>query len=196
MKLVKTKKPVMASWIRELGHRLDAPPFLSGAIEARKAIESLPVRRDRLCEATRNGIQGVFHAGRLKRVWAADPVHGIPFLSGSDILQADFSNLPLFSRIAANTFPKLFIEEGWTLISRSATIGRLAYVRSDMAKCVCSEDVLRVVPDTNKIPPGFLYAFLSSKFGLPIITSGTYGSIIQHLEPEHITNLPVPRLGK
>lgn len=28
-----------------------------------------------------------------------------------------------------------------------------------------------------------------------MVTSGTYGAIIQHIEPEHIANLPVPRFG-
>lgn len=30
---------------------------------------------------------------------------------------------------------------------------------------------------------------------MPLVVSGTYGSIIQGLEPEHIADLPVPRLG-
>src|SRR5690606_2189683 len=38
-------------------------------------------------------------------------------------------------------------------------------------------------------------AYLGTKFGLPIVVSGTYGSIITHLEPHHIADLPVPRLG-
>jgi type I restriction enzyme S subunit len=54
---------------------------------------------------------------------------------------------------------------------------------------------MKVVPDEAKVPPGYLYAFLSSKFGVPLVTSGTYGSIIQSIEPEHIAGLPVPRLG-
>jgi type I restriction enzyme S subunit len=64
-----------------------------------------------------------------------------------------------------------------------------------MAGLACSEHVLRVVPDESKIPAGFLYAFLSSKFGVPLVVSGTYGAIIQHIEPHHIADLPIPRLG-
>jgi type I restriction enzyme S subunit len=60
----------------------------------------------------------------------------------------------------------------------------------------CTEDVLRVIPDNKKIRPGFLYAYLGSKFGVPLIAGGTYGAIIQHIEPEHIADLPVPRLGE
>ena len=71
----------------------------------------------------------------------------------------------------------------------------MAYVRPDMAGMACTEHVMRVVPNRTKIPPGYLYAYLSSKFGVPLVVSGTYGAIIQHIEPHHIADLPVPRLG-
>jgi len=58
-----------------------------------------------------------------------------------------------------------------------------------------SQDVLKVVPVPDRIPPGYLYAFLSSRYGVPLVVSGTYGAIIQHIEPEHIADLPVPRFG-
>ena len=70
----------------------------------------------------------------------------------------------------------------------------MAYARSDMEGMWSSQHVLKVVPDRSKILPGYLYAYLSSKFGVPMITSGTYGAIIQHIEPHHIAQLPVPRL--
>ena len=44
-------------------------------------------------------------------------------------------------------------------------------------------------------PQGIFNAFLSSRFGVPLVVSGTYGAIIQHIEPHHISDLPVPRLG-
>jgi type I restriction enzyme S subunit len=69
-------------------------------------------------------------------------------------------------------------------------------VRPDMDGLACSEDVLRVVPNANKISAGFLYGYLSSKFGVPIVTAGTYGAVIQHIEPHQIAELPVPRLGE
>jgi type I restriction enzyme S subunit len=48
----------------------------------------------------------------------------------------------------------------------------------------------------DQILPGYLYAFLSSeRFGVPMVTGGTYGAIVQHIEPHHIADLPVPRLG-
>jgi type I restriction enzyme S subunit len=54
---------------------------------------------------------------------------------------------------------------------------------------------MKVCPDEAKIPSGYLYAYLSGKFGVPLVVGGTYGAIIQHIEPRHIADLPVPRLG-
>lgn len=58
-----------------------------------------------------------------------------------------------------------------------------------------SQDILKVVPDKAIVPPGFLFAFLSSKYGIPQVVSGTFGSIIVHIEAENIADLPVPRMG-
>ena len=71
----------------------------------------------------------------------------------------------------------------------------MAYARQDMDGLACTEDVLRVIPDKESVPSGYLYAYLSSKFGVPLVVSGTYGASIQHIEPAHIASLPVPRLG-
>jgi type I restriction enzyme, S subunit len=196
MKLMNPKTPVMASWLYEFGRRLDAGPFLSGAIESRKILEDLSVRKDPLCELTAGGMAGIIHAGRIPRIWVDDPDHGLPFLSSTDILQADLSKLSLISKRVVEANPKLVIRRGWTLITRSGTIGKTAFARPEMDGMACTEDVLRVVPSEQIVPAGYLYAFLSSRFGLPIITASTYGSIIQHLEPHHLANLPVPRFGK
>jgi hypothetical protein len=50
-----------------------------------------------------------------------------------------------------------------------------------------------VQADPDKIPSGYLYTFLCSGFGIPMIVSSAYGAIIQHIEPHHLVDLPVPR---
>lgn len=168
---------------------------MSGALEARIKLEELPYPKEKLASLCSNGIDGIYHAGRESRSWVEDSDLGVPFLSSSSILAADLSGLPLISKRQVRRNPRFLLRKGWTLITRSGTIGRMVYSRPDMDGLACSEHVMRVVPDEAKIPPGYLYAFLSSKFGVPLVTSGTYGSIIQSIEPEHIAGLPVPRLG-
>lgn len=184
----KNARIVRSGWLDEGGRRLDCNPYMSGALEARDKLKRLPVT-EKLSAVTAR----IFHAGREARIWVDDAAHGVPFMGSSDVRIADFSALPLIAKRQVERNPLFTLGSGWTLITRSGTIGRMAYARPDMEGMACSEHVLRVVPDAERIPPGFLYAFLSSRYGVPLVVSGTYGAIIQHIEPEHIAGLPVPR---
>ena len=186
----KNARIVRSGWLDEGGRRLDCNPYMSGALEARDTLKRLPVT-EKLSAVTAR----IFHAGREARLWVSDADHGVPFMGSSDIRVADFSALPLIAKRQVERNPLFTLGAGWTLITRSGTIGRMAYARPDMAGMACSEHVLRVVPDVGRIPSGYLYAFLSSRYGVPLVVSGTYGAIIQHIEPEHIAELPVPRFG-
>lgn len=190
MKLARLTNPVAASWFSLNSRRLDSKPYLSGAIEARALLAKLSVRKETLLTVTR----GIYHAGREGRTYVNHPDFGVPFLGSTDILNADLSLLPFLSKKQIEANPLFVLQEGWTLITRSGTIGRMAFVRPDMSGMACSEDVMRVVPNPNEILPGYLYAYLSSKFGVPQVVGATYGSIITHIEPHHIADLPVPIL--
>lgn len=179
-------------WFREQNHRLDCKPYMSGAIEARLLIDKSSFPKDSIKVVTK----GIYHAGREGRTWVEDSKYGVRFLGSTDILRADLSYLPLIAKRQVEKTPAFLIEDKWTLITRSGTIGRMCYSREDMKGMACSEHVLRVVPDEEKIAPGYLFAFLSSKYGVPQIVSSTYGAIVQHIEPAHIEQLEIPRMGK
>jgi type I restriction enzyme S subunit len=182
----------MSSWMQLNGRRLDCNPYLSGAFEARVRLEKLRVKKLPLDSLTTK----IFNGPRFARNYVEDPRHGVPFLGSVDILLADLSHLSYISKNQVRANPDLLIEEGWTLITCSGTIGRMAYARTEMNGMAGSQHFMRVVPDRDKISPGYLYAYLSSKFGVPIVLAGTYGAIIQHIEPHHITNIPVPRFDE
>jgi type I restriction enzyme S subunit len=132
----------------------------------------------------------------FSRAYVEDAEHGVPFMGSSDMLQSDLSRLPLLSKKAAFS-PRLRflkLEEGMTLISCSGTIGRTVYVRPDMTRIWSSQHIMKVVPNPGVIPPGYLYAVLSSKFGKAQVTGGTYGAIIQHIEAQHLAHIKIPRL--
>lgn len=184
-------KSIPSSWIDQNGYRFDCNPYMSGALETRVILEGLACKKQPLKSVT----SGIVNAGRIKRIWA-DRDSGRPFLSSSDILRTDLTNISSISHKAVKENPKLIIKEGWTLITRAGSIGKMSYARSDMNDMACTEDVLRVIPDTANILAGYMFAYLSSKYGVPLIVSGTYGAIIQHIEPDHVSDLPVPRLGE
>lgn len=184
---------IKSSWLAKGGFRLDCSPYLGGAIETEILLEELPVRKDSLGSVT----SAIFNGPQFVRNYVDDPDCGVPFMTGSTMLLADLSDLPLLSKRDAHSskLNYLQLQPSMTLISCSGSIGKMTYARQEMSGIWASQDILKVAADPEKILPGYLYAFLSSKFGVPLITSGTYGAIIQHLEPAHITGLSVPRFG-
>ncbi|MFF2317540.1 hypothetical protein ACFVTE_14890 [Arthrobacter sp. NPDC058097] len=194
MKIVSMDNPVRVDWLSDQGFRLDASPYLSGALEARKRLEALS-NTVRLDEVTAGHNGGVFNGPKFSRVYLNDPEQSVPFLGSTDMLEADFSYLPRLSTQIANKLGYLKAEPGMSLISCSGTIGRMGYVRPDMAGFWTSQHVMKVQGNPDLIPSGYLYTFLRSDFGIPMITSSAYGAIIQHIEPHHLADLPVPRFN-
>ena len=192
----KNARVVRSSWLQEGGRRLDCNPYMSGALEARDALRALAATKQPLRSLTAGFAGGIFNGPMFSRQWVTDPRFGVPFLSNSDMMNADLSTVPLLRKSYAESraLRHLSLTRGTTLITCSGTIGRMAYVRNDMSGMWSSQHIMKVVPDPEKIEPGYLYAFLSSKYGVPLVVSGTYGAIIQHIEPEHIADLPIPRL--
>lgn len=191
----KNARIVRSGWLDEGGRRLDCNPYMSGALEARDTLKQLKVRKDALSTLTAGHAGGIYNGPQFKRNYVDSAEHGVPFVSSGSMLQADLSTLPLLRRKDAESgrLSYLKLRHGMMLISCSGTIGRMVYVRPEMDGVWSSQDVLKVVPNPEKIPSGYLYAFLSSRYGVPQVVSGTYGAIIQHIEAEHIAGLPVPR---
>ena len=188
------EKLIPSAWLEQQGRRLDCGPYLSGAIEAKALLQRLPARCAELRDLTRGHDDGIYNGPQFARNYVADQIHGVPFLSSSSMLHAEFRTLKLLRRSDATSrrLACLRLEEGMTLISCSGTIGRMAYARPEMAGMWSSQHVLKVVPNPNAVLPGYLYAFLSSRFGVPLVVGETYGAIVQHIEPGHIADLPVP----
>jgi hypothetical protein len=182
------------SWMEENGFRLDTSPYLGGALETKMLLAKLPLTKTLVRDLVSPNFGGIYFAGRESVHWVDAPEYGVPIISGSDLQKADLSNMPLVSKRQVEENPTFSIFKGMTLITRSGTIGKTAYARAEMVGMATS-DPLRVVPDPQKVAPGYLYAYLSSKFGIPLIASGASGAIIKHLDPDDIASIPVPRLG-
>lgn len=187
---------IRSSWMEGYGYRLDTKPYVGGALETKILLERLK-NTVPLHTLTRGFDGGIYNGPQFVRNYVESPEHGVPFMTGSTMQLADLSTLPLLSKRDAHgsKLSYLEIQPGMSLISCSGTIGKMAYARAEMKGVWSSQDVLKVVADPDKIESGYLYAYLSSKFGVPLLASGTYGSIIQHLEAHQIAGLPVPRLG-
>lgn len=190
-------KTIPAAWLVREGRRFDCGPFLYGAVEAKITIENLPVRKDRLGELTSGHNGGIYNGPQFVRNYVEDAANGVPFVTSGTMLEADLTRVSLLRKRDAESskLAYLRLEEGMTLIacSGSRSVGAMGYARPEMAGMWSSQDCIKVVPDTTKVRPGYLYAYLKCRYGFLLVTAGTYGAAVLHLEPEHIRDLPVPR---
>lgn len=57
-----------------------------------------------------------------------------------------------------------------------------------------SHDLIRILPDTTKVQPGYLQTALSNEsVGRPLVVKHAYGTSIPHLDPVDIRQLAIPR---
>lgn len=185
-----TAKTGSSNWFTETGVRLDASYHLSEARQTKLRLDSAPIHVRSLREVT----NAIFSGPRFKRYYVSNPECGVPFLTGSDMQKSDLSQTKYVSKKLTNSLAELMVEEGWTLITRSGTIGQMAYARTDFEGKAATEDVIRVIANGSDVLAGYLYAYLSSKVGYLLLTQSTYGGVIQHIEPHHIAGLPIPIL--
>lgn len=169
--------------------RLDPEYHLSDGVRIKRIISSMPYP----VASVKDLSTRIFYSGRAKRVYVSKKENGIPLLTGSAILQADLSNLKLASSKYTPNLDEMIVQKGWILISRSGSVGNTAYANGEHANKLGSEDVIRVCPN-DKVMRGYLYAYLASKFGHSLLTQGTFGAVIQHIEPDFIGTIPVPQL--
>lgn len=134
----------------------------------------------------------VFMPGRFKRIWVEE-AHGVPFITGAEMLFATPPRDRFISKKLTKQLDTYFVEKGWTLISRSGTVGNAIIVTSDLTDYAVTEDAIRVAP-ADGIPDGYLYAYLSGKDFHALVTEKVYGSVIDHIEPDQVAELSIPLL--
>ena len=168
-------------------HRLDAPVHMTDGVRTRKLIAKSPYPLLTIKDVS----QRVWHAGRWRRVYVTSPEHGVTLLGSSAILKADLSREKLISQKYTQDQEDKKLEAGWTLISCSGTIGNCAFANAQHAEKLASQHVIRLKPN-NILRGGLVYAYLASKYGYAMLTQGTFGSVIQHIEPQNVESIPIP----
>lgn len=132
--------------------------------------------------------------GRFKRVYVSEG-YGRVFFGGKQILELDPTNSKYLSvtQHSKRMEEELQLKENMTLITRSGTIGKVAFVPKHWANWIASEDVLRVLPADRNIA-GYLYVWLMSDFGQKLLDRYSYGSVISHVDNMHIKQIAIPIL--
>ncbi|WP_061712676.1 N-6 DNA methylase [Kocuria palustris] len=143
----------------------------------------------------------VFKGPRLKteNVIVTSPGAGmdvVGYFTPSAMLQdkrdsAKLINLSRASEKQLKDFGVVTVHEGDLLLTRSGSIGRLAYVSSVMDGQIVSDDMIRVRVPSEELR-AYVAAFLLSDNAVSQMLINEYGSVQQHLEPEHVRDLLLP----
>ena len=120
-----------------------------------------------------------------------DSENGVPFLSGKNIIQIrpDFKYI---STTETNNLSDMIVKKNQILISRSGTLGRTVFVWNNYENFAASEHLIRVVPNSEFVDEGYLYAFLSSDYGYHQLLRYKHGSVIDEITEDQISQSVIP----
>ena len=187
----KLSTTIKLSEVLNAGTRLEASAF---SIEAHNAVTAL--KNSGLQLVPLYGLEGlcqnVFYPGRFKRNYVAKE-YGIPFLSSSEIISLYPSTNNYISRKHTRNSEDLFPEKWDVLVSRSGTIGNVGIATDAFSDKALSEHVIRLRCKDSDIA-GYTAAFLRSRYGRPQVIQGTFGSVVNQIEPEHFERILIPNL--
>lgn len=135
-------------------------------------------------------ISDAYYPGRYKRIYVSSK-KGTPFYMPSQLDDILPKPTKYVSALTVQQLGDDFIKEKSLLLSRSGTIGKSAISSAASIGKLFSDDVIRVT-FKHDFDLGYTYAFLKTDIGLSILQGNIYGSVIDHIEPEHLNNIPIP----
>lgn len=171
------------------GKRLEASVFDVEAKQARATVVNGKYKWHAL--GGKDGlIQNAYYPGRFKRIYC-DKRTGEAFYLPSQMAEVYPKSEKYIYALTKCDISELRLKPNTLLLTRSGTIGTVSLVSKTTQGKVYSDDVIRV--SFNEVyDTGFIYTFLKSKTGSKILTTNGYGSVITHLEPEHLATVPIP----
>lgn len=176
------------SWFVESDLRLDASFHLSDTNRIKLIYRKSPYQFSTIEKQA----QRIFSGNIFKRIYVSDPERGVPYITGSDMIKSEINSGKYLSKKQAIGLQNLMLEKRWILVSCSGSLGNTVYTNALFSGRIGTHDLIRIIPNNKEVKEGFLYAYLSSKYGYTLLTQSSYGGVVKHIEPHQIANIPVP----
>lgn len=175
--------------------------YLPSLNETIKQIEQIELNSD-WNVITLGDIEGIkiFKGPRLKseNVIVENKTHDRieKYYTPSAILQeksdsAKWIDLSLATQKQLNAIVAVRVYSGDIVITRSGSIGRVAFITNKYNNSILSDDMIRVRIDNEDIRL-YCYYYLQTKYAIDQMLRNEYGAVQQHLEPQHIRDILIP----
>jgi restriction endonuclease S subunit len=87
----------------------------------------------------------------------------------------------------------LIVEKDWILVTRSGSTGIVSRVPKAWDGYAVSEHVIRIIPNKKMMfYADYVETILRSQWGQDLLAMGVFGSVIDEITPEFISELPIP----
>ena len=130
-----------------------------------------------------------YTGSRFKRIWVEQSEY--PIYQPSTIMDIKPKPDGYISAKTDTDIDALRVRKGQVLMTCSGTIGKVSFVSDTLHNLIFSHDLLRINCH-NPNDAGYVYAYLKSKIGNKILLTNSYGAVITHIEPEHLSSVPIP----
>lgn len=169
------------------GKRLEASVF---DVEAKRARQIIANGKYPLTTiGGEKGLTTSYTGARFKRIWVENS--DMPIYQPSTIVDIKPTPDGYISHLTQTNIDALRVHKGQILMTCSGTIGKVSYVSETLNDLIFSHDLLRIDCKHN-VDQGYIYAYLKSKIGNKILLTNSYGAVITHIEPEHLSSVPIP----
>ena len=143
------------------------------------------------CDTLEN-LATVFNPPVFKRQFCKPTSRSVQYFQSSDVQNAEeFSPVHIFKGQAESL--NLLVNKGDVLVTGFGTIGNTRLVSKHQDGVCYANNVCRIRTNSN-IPNGFIYAFMTSKYGYAQLNNNASGSVVRYIEAPGIKRTLVPRV--
>ncbi len=140
-------------------------------------------------------LANVFDVPPFKHIYVGED-RGVPFYTSGDLFRLERFPEKYLSRTRTKDLGKYILKAGWVLLARSGQlggiIGRPQFADSALDDASASDHVIRIVPACELVPPGYLYAYLSTPtVGYTLLTRTMTGASVPALWPKYLNEVCV-----
>lgn len=137
----------------------------------------------------------VWWLNRFKRVFGEG---GIPYVSADELFSINPTETKRILIDPEKPKDEFRVEAGWIVMARSGQVyglnGSAMLMTAHHERQFISDDLIRIIPNTGKIRPGYLVTALTHpELGRPLVIRAAYGTSIPHLDPADVREISVVR---